>query len=79
MLSDKACEELAEIVINFVEQAPDDLVKPKLKKQMGASHSIIIAGVRSGRVKWEEMLKRFHYWLHIQNIEISEPPENDKY
>lgn len=73
MLTDQTCEELAEILIGFVETAPGSLVNRNIKKQVGASHSLITANIRNSRAEVEEALKRFHFWLEQKSIGISTP------
>ncbi len=79
-LTDEACTELAEMFIEFGCQLPDFLV-PRLQKiKIRASHSLINAGIRSSRQEVETFLKRFHYWLEKNNIEVENPDieiEND--
>ncbi len=61
MLSDKDCEELAEIFISFVEQCPENLLNRNIKARIGASHSLITAGVMDGRDEWENTLGRVRF------------------
>ena len=73
MLSNSDCQELAEILINFAEDLPEKYLDKRIKSKIGASHSLITAGVIDGKDRWEEFLERFHYWLHDKNIAIGNP------
>ena len=76
MMSNKDCEELAEIFIAFVQQMPDNLVNHRMKTQMGTSHSLVTAGIISSKEEWEESLGRFHYWLNLKGIKEVKPPND---
>lgn len=77
MLSDKDCEELAELFISFIEQAPENLVNRRVKSQIGASHSTITAGVMASREHWENTIGRFLYWINSKGIKEQTPPNDD--
>lgn len=72
MLSDKACQELAEMLIEFGCQFPDALVPRSSKIKLRASHSLLNASIRAGREEYEIFLKRFHYWLENHNIGVEQ-------
>lgn len=76
MLSDKDCEELAGIFISMIQQMPDNLVNERMKFQIGASHSIITAGIISSKEEWEETLSRFLYWVNSKDIKEGVPPSD---
>ena len=72
MLSDKDCEELAEIFIAIVQQAPENMINRRMK----SSHSLITAGVLNAKEHWENTLGRFLYWINIKGIKEVQPPND---
>ncbi len=76
MLSDKDCEELAEIFISMVQQMPENLINKRMRFQIGASHSIITAGIIANKSQWEDTLGRLLYWLKLKNIKEGVPPSD---
>ena len=75
MITDKCCEEVVELIIDIVTGLPNIAGTSKLK--LRASEGFFKEAVKENKEKYEESLKRIHYWLESNNIGISHPPEND--
>lgn len=81
VISDKIAEELVEIIIDFATGIPEITKMNRFSTiKLKASEGLFKTAIKENKEKYEEFLKRFHYWLELNKIEISIPNielEND--
>lgn len=69
-LSDKACEELGDAIIELVDLLPPN---PLIARSVKIFKNNLVHAIKDSREKIEhDSLEPFHHWLHENNVKATE-------